>query len=363
MGASLFTLELIADALCGSAGNLAAAMLTSAPVPTQQGAPGLRLTGAAAPCPSLGLRLLDLAPALVDALDGEVFRSAPESRIAFGGRGKALVFELPESSVWRCDKGEHGVLQTPMPLLLMALARPPEAGAAAVLLASACVDLRQEVMHAALDGHGGGASACCPFKRLAFQMTSARDASCTLTLRCFLRLYAGGGRPISGGELLLEPNAVAPAPLPAPLPAELGGVAGERRSVETQTETLHESDAKRHESEPTSAATEHMHSRSRHQSHRHAAGDCFSNDVQSGDRCGVYFPSEIVMSCPETRNVGPMGGIATPECLSSLDLDTGNADSVAVCGGPAPGQTPDVASSLPLVSKLLRELWQVRSVT
>ena len=133
-------------------------------------------------------------------------------KVPFAGRGKALVVELPGP---RRGPGRGEAL----PLWLMALARRPAgqepedggpAGASAVLVASACVDLQQELAQAATDAR------CSPFRRCSFRLTPVQDAGCQLTLDCFLRVYEGGHRELAGGELLLEPSVLAPFPAAAP---------------------------------------------------------------------------------------------------------------------------------------------------
>merc|ERR1719198_239884 len=61
-----------------------------------------------------------------------------------------------------------------------------------------------------------GASSPCPFKRCSFSMTPVRDSGCALTVECYVRLYAGSQRPVTGGELLLEPSAILPGTHSAP---------------------------------------------------------------------------------------------------------------------------------------------------
>lgn len=164
------------------------------------------LSGAtgAADRPALGLRLLDLPPVVVLAPEGETFApTLTESEVRFNGRGKALVFRLPRNFLQR-RKGPGD----PLPLWLLALAVENEGSAAAVLLASTCVDLRCEVLRAAASAHRSGFAGPRPFRRAVLALTAVHDESCSLELDCYLRVCADDNQPSEAGPVLLEPAAV-----------------------------------------------------------------------------------------------------------------------------------------------------------
>jgi len=217
MSGQCFTVELIVEGIRGpdrflnavlAAGDGAADSLGSAsPSATAAALAKSRIT------PALGLRILDLPHAVIEAPEGEVYGTRivkpGECHIAFGGRGKALMFEVLEDS------------DAPLPLWLMALVKrpapdapfgdmqaqsgtPTAAAASAVLLASACVDLLAEVRACASRG-ARHSNAVCAFRRCSFQLVGVHDACCSVVLDCYFRVYAGSHQPLAGGELLLEP--------------------------------------------------------------------------------------------------------------------------------------------------------------
>ncbi|CAE7477599.1 pks3 [Symbiodinium pilosum] len=145
--------------------------------------------------PALALRFLDLEPAIVQA---DAITETSSELLNFHGRGKAMVLELP------C-----GMLEETLPLWLMALAlQPAEADSGArraTLLASACINLQQEVARA---NSPPACSAPTVFRRSCFRMTSAHKSLPDLQLACYMRVYAGAHQPFAGEELLLEPVAL-----------------------------------------------------------------------------------------------------------------------------------------------------------
>lgn len=231
---TVYTLELIADSLRGPASFLAsvAAAVGLEPEPgvaaNQEHTSPSVLAAKGLVKPALGLRILDLPHVVLEAPEDEVYATAASSCcgevadggeetelcLSFGGRGKALMFELLEDS------------REPLPFWLMALAMCPDQAAAcaagtdaprpvaaAVLLASACVDLQAEVS-IVREGARSAEGGACAFRRCTFRMSAVRDTGCSLTLDCFFRIYTGTHRPLVGGELLLEPALVQPPQTP-----------------------------------------------------------------------------------------------------------------------------------------------------
>jgi len=314
---NLFTLELIAQSLKGSAGAALLNILKAKSA--DDGSPGR---------PALGLRLLDLAPVLIEAPVGEVYGSSAGSCVAFGGRGKALVFELPGPVHGHSNK-------EPLPLWLMVLSRQPDPEAPSVLMASACVDFRGD-MHAAATA--GGASSPCPFKRCSFRMTPVKDAACALTLECYVRMYAGSQRPVTGGELLLEPSAILPgAHLPPQPPC---------CTAETQTESP-VSPA------PAEASATQIAQETLQREEQRQLSEASNGYPAASTNTGAFFPAEI--------SVGAARGDTTTSSAAATGTAQRTAEVTSLPG--ASPATPAVASSLPLVSKLVRELLQIRSIS
>lgn len=380
MGGALFTLELIADGLCGPLGSLMATL--AAPAATSATSSlSAASTALGIGRPALGLRFLDLAPVLIDAPEGSSFGSATRSRVKFEGRGKALAFELP-------DMANGTAHNSPMPLWLLALAKQPGTESSAVLLASACIDLRGEIARAASDRCAGEAAAC-PFRRCAFRMTAVRDAGCALTLECYLRVYAGEQRPVTGGELLLEPSAVS------------GGIFGsvdhaapEQCCAATQTEDVDSPEgasAEAHSRNPEEQAPQGKSPLPLDVSATSAAGATPDQEGQSNapllqrsaHRPGgrdAFFADEILVHHPpgdrktnaaaQSRASGHTARIntASPTAhASSSRSPTASQVGAARLDDDDPGTggtqgSPAVSSSLPLVSELVRELFQIREI-
>mmetsp|Transcript_117348 Transcript_117348/g.203915 ORF Transcript_117348/g.203915 Transcript_117348/m.203915 type:complete len:376 (-) Transcript_117348:54-1181(-) len=374
MGGALFTLELIADGLCGPLGSLMAALAKPA---AAAAAGGVSAADAALGIgrPALGLRLIDLAPVLIEAPVDASFGVSASSRVKFGGRGKALAFELPSMPGDNLQTGPPAT--SAMPLWLLALAKQPGTETS-VLLASACVDLRGEIARAAADRCSGEAAAC-PFRRCAFRMTAVRDAGCALTLECYLRVYAGEQRPVTGGELLLEPSAVSVGifgdhPVHEP-PVR------EQRCAETQTE-----EPECPEEAPTA---ERSPSAQRGSAGATSAAGVtpIQEEVQrprasQGGR-NAFFAEEITVQNPpgrgarrasaEVRSVARAAEVRTG-LGRTADTVHATSPNVAVAGAPldddghgadriqASPASPEVSSSLPLVSELVRELFQIREI-
>lgn len=316
-GGALFTLELIAQAVKGSAGASLLSMLQAQPEGSGT-ASSLR--------PALGLRLLDLPPVVIDAPEAEGYGTSSGSRVAFAGRGKALVFEFPDLV--------DSQLSKPLPLWLMALARKTDPDSPSVLMASACVDFRDDLMHAAAQakhlGGKAGVSSPCPFKRCSFRMTPVRDAGCALTVECYVRLYAGSQRPVTGGELLLEPSAVLPE---APRSVLTHCVA------ETQTEPPEQPPV---EEDP--AQKKAIEVAPSPKASRRSPSPKASRSPLSQTSSGTFFPAEI-----------RVGNI-------SRDKQTNGAAAGLRTSREASPSSPKVTSSLPLVSELVRELWQIKEI-
>lgn len=284
MDGALFTLELIADSLRGPVSLLSSLAAARGTERRPAGESNIR--------PALGLRLLDLPHVLLEPLDGEVCYGTADTaggkcQIIFGGKGKALTFELLDDS------------EEILPLWLMALVRchqqvgreegtPPGAPAAAVavLIASACVDLRAEVQRAReVHRHGSIGSA---FRRCTFRMTAVQNLGGALCLDCYFRVYAGEHRPLAGGELLLEPSVLAPPQVMA-----AGEEKAENEAEETQTKKPEQATvaSKTEESgdgagedaqaKPLSACSEFQHNWQR-----------VSRQSMMGD---VFFPGEILL--------------------------------------------------------------------
>lgn len=343
MSTELFTLELIADCLWGPSGSCSQEPEEE---PLQ---------------PALGIRVLDLPCFSIDAPEGEDFEDEEDSCISFASRGKALVFELPEALI------ESG---TPLPLWLMLLAKRG-ASVAATLLASACIDLRSEVLKAMQHERRGALAGPVAFRSCSFRMSPVIDQGCRVTLNCFVRLYAGAHQPLSGGELLLEPAAMLSVDTAGPQRP----TSTKRCSAETQTEAP-PALAPALEKPPLESPGEGTASEAK----KIAAGDLRLTaerrprtplppppaDPGSSEemsramkKLGAFFPEEICLGgeLPGTSTIlttsAELGGVLTTELTAPSTLPELTK---------APGEVT-VSSSLPLVSELLRELWQIRSVT
>jgi len=381
MGGVLFTLELIADSLQGPV-LLPPTALASAP-------------------PILGVRLMDLAPEFLDAPEGETYSPAVSSCVSFGGRGKALVFELADQLLH-----DHEACGRPLPLWLLALAairpstarrseatRAASATAAAatkaaggsVLVASACVDLRQEVLHAQeaarrSSEHTSNPSAS-PFRRCGFKFTAVHGPSSELTLSCFFRVYEGRHIPMTG-TALLQPAAVAAALPVAPVMPSSGAQAQDcsvssrgaskqgpsqqwqqqqQRDAVTQTELT----AQVHAAAATALAAmvlEGTH-RSCH-SQTTAEGPQQAQLPSQSGRGTAFFADEIRVHGGEVpAHVDASATVV--QCHSAAFADTlPSASEAADPTTPSPysGRPPEVSPSLTLVSELVRELWQIRSI-
>jgi len=328
----LLTVELVAESLQGSAGRA-----VSQKSPERQ-------------IPALGVRLLDLAPAVIEAPDTEAFGASAESFVSFNGRGKALVVEMPIAASEAAE---------PIPLWLLALAlQPAGVTRSAVLLASACIDLRQEVLRAI--SVKGGTSAPCTFRRCSFRMTPVRETSCNLQLDCFLRIYTGSHQPISGTELLLEPIAVAGAASPrrGGLLQGLGPRQPEQSTVETQTqpESIAASGTLEKQKQPKAvSASSTVETQTQPEAVEEVRPKVSTTSALPSrpavDRVdGVFFADELRVQSAEPPQEQALDGPASPEVPK-----TGLEDCIA--RGP-----PDVPSSLPLVSELVRELYQIRAL-
>lgn len=350
MKSALYTLELLADTLCGSAGAIASDVVEDNQSDIRSKSSSSR--------PALGLRLLDLPPAVLEAPTGQAFGTLRSSRVSFRGKGKALVFELPELFLQQ---------EEPVPLWLMALAMQPDS-ASAVLVASACVDLRQEVTRAAavFKQCSGTLATGNTFRRCSFRMTAVRDGNCDLTLDCFLRLYAGGHQPLTGNELLLQPVAVAPsvtieetykrASVPRPAVTDTP-LLKDCRTTETQTEAF---------SDP--APPDNLQSCSNMQIQQGTlpadADDVFfGNEIHLKSSLGVYSRPEPLseISVSKGHDHTPQG----PACPAGDAIHESSEEALAL-EPKATIQVPaedscSAQGSLPLVSELVRELWQMRN--
>jgi len=324
-----------------------------------------------------------------------------QGSISFGGRGKALIFELPEKDV---------VDTAALPLWLMALVRqPPSAtdalapaegaaasaqGSTAVLFASACVDLREQVRVAAAsarcssnDCGGGAAASPVAFRRCSFRMTAVRDADCSLELDCYLRVYAGSHRELSGGELLLETSTMLPfAGPPAvvrdgqddaevycgadssrqgnrilPRASSLSSRAGSSERGGS-LEVLNAAPA----TLPPPSARAAQPSATR-PSWPGPGGCALGGGTGVGD---TFFPGEIRLAgtAPARHTANAPAADATAAAahapavaaaLAGAQIGDQEAQPTAAQLAALP---PDVVSTLPLVSQLLREMRQIRSV-
>ena len=332
MGTSLFTLEFVVDALCGPAG--CASQLTETR-------------------PAIAVRLLDLSPVVVDAPDGERFASMEDSKVSFEGRGKALVFDLPN---FYLDDAS-----TPIPLWLMALDNRVcgmASASTAVLLASACVDLRTEVLRAVAVGLRGGPS---PFRPVTFQLTPVNDAECVLTLGCFVRLYAGDRE--DSNEACLEPAIIAPGsanasvgvdPFVSTKKSHRAKATSRCRTTETQTEV-----ARSPADLPSETKLE-----------TESQVQVVTPQPVFGEKGrAAFFPGEIHVSqsgCPgRGKAEAPEPAVSSGAERAATHV-VGNSHRGLQGPSESQGSTRELQqlpSSLPLVSQLLRELCQIRNVT
>lgn len=344
-GFTLFTVELIADSLLGP---ISAALASAGPNRGQ---------------PVLGLRLLDLPPSVLEAPEEEEVADGPSGRFRFGGRGKALMIELPDAML----EARGG----PMPLWLMLLVRDPERPSnVATLIASACVDIRTEVDRASSHGRQG-ACAPCPFQRCTFTMTAVRNAGCEIRLDCLLRIFAGVQQPPLGSETLLEPAAVAVFAPGASLGSgdrKTGGSSvsslAEREDTKQSCAVQTQTDADVDETSKPSAAA--------------SPADVFGTSMPSPDRVEVVCPTPPCKDGAFFPDEMRFGQVAVPselareeerphpvECRARSDVTASSSvlgplseKYSAVANGP-----PSVPPSLPLVAEMLRELWQIRSIS
>jgi len=426
MGGALFTLELIAESLWG-------------PVllPATAGIDSSRLSSAP---PALGLRLLDLATELLEAPEGEAYSPALSSRVSFGGRGKALVFELPDQFLH-----EYKARDRPLPFWLLACAavEPSTAGrseatttvasaaaaaktAGTVLLASACVDLRQEVLHAQrvarLSSEHSNSPSLCPFRRCGFQLTTVHGLGSALTLECFFRVYAGSHIPPTDAALL-QPAAVAAAVPVAPSIPTSGVRAKDccvgnrgssmqgppQRDAATQTERIAHFPAAAAATALAALVMEGT-QRSRHsQTPAKGPHQAVATVAQLPSQSGggvAFFADEIRIhggvvpsQVDEPATVGPAldHGVAAAAAAEAASAEaeaetihfhgasSGLAETLSTVAAnpttPQPhgagrteaanlitpsqfsGGPPEVSPSLNLVSELVRELWQIRSIS
>jgi len=424
MGGALFTLELIAECLRG-------------PVllPAGSGIDSSKLSSA---LPTLGLRLLDLPLELLEAPEGEAYNPVVSSCICFGGCGKALVFELPDQLL-------HEYESRGRPLAFAAI-RTSTAGrsegaaktAGAVLLASACVDLRKEVLHAQqvarLSSEDGSNASLCPFRRCGFQLTAVHGPGSALALECLFRVYAGSHIPMTGAAVV-QPAAVAAAvPVSPVMPISSArmkdcsvGSSGSsmegspQRDAATQTEpiahvhaasaatalatlVLEETQRNRHSQTPAeglyqlvgNVANVPSHSKSgdaffadeirvhgsvvpAHSDVPATAAPAFEHGTAAADaeaeakakrlRRRSSVLTEILPTTAEAANPSATLPhiIGTPEAVTPItpSPNSGAPPEAANPITPSPfgGGPPEVSPSLNLVSELVRELWQIRSIS
>eukprot|EP00928_Gymnodinium_smaydae_P055240 TRINITY_DN38834_c0_g1_i1.p1 TRINITY_DN38834_c0_g1~~TRINITY_DN38834_c0_g1_i1.p1 ORF type:complete len:399 (-),score=55.15 TRINITY_DN38834_c0_g1_i1:110-1219(-) len=362
-GYALFSVELVADRFSGPVGSAVTFSATEH---------GVR--------PALGLRLLDLTTAVLEAQEGETYGRYADSQVRFGGRGKALSFKLPLPTAREHHSESPPLSLDPLPLWVMALARQTRGGhiadgstsgaSPAVLLASACVDLRAEVARAWPGLFGQATSLAVaptsgtPFRRCGLRLTPVSDGGCALTLECYLRVYAGSQRPLMGGELLLQPALLQPSR--ASEQAALTPAAA--TSVETQTEEpsqpsqpvlgaeIGAGDAR--QQAPVTAtlpvgssspAWADVGPRAELSTER---GRIQPRGVGPAPKTGAYFADEITL-----RGSGcglPLHGAMPASTAAAVAPEAAGRSCTA---------GPEVSGSLPLVAELLRELWQIRSVS
>lgn len=347
-GFTLFTVELVADSLFGP---ISVALDTAGPSPGR---------------PALGFRLLDLPPSILEAPeDGKEVSEAVGNRFSFGGRGKALMIELPDAMLEACVE--------PIPLWLMVLVRDPERPTnVATLVASACVDLRAEVDRAA-GYRRQGLCAPCPFQRCTFKMTAVRNTECVLQLECLLRIFAGSQQPPLGGEPLLEPAAVAVFAPGAILRSDdrsvgtssLQSSAGReviKQSCTAQTQTTVETD----ETSTPLLATAPTGSSGTSAPHLDRTAHIVAPNLPRKD--GAVFPGEMCFGRMGAMPSDPARAEESPRPAASRALSEVSPSSSVL--GPLPGDyasaamgPPSVPPSLPLVAEMLRELRQIRSIS
>lgn len=318
--------------------------------------------------PTLLLQLLDLPPAIIDAAEGEAYGPGLGHRISFSGCGKALVFEL-------LDGHMEG---NPVPLWLMALgqrgsSREVGTDSPSVLIASTCVDLGSDVRRAAV---ANVPARLCPFRRCCFRMTSVAGAGCSLSLECYLRLYAGAQQPSGTLELpLLESSAAAPEMPPTmavgvQAPSPSWATAGHHSGLAMEA-------AARDEDEASTRAASPQHAAATLPGRVAAASPKRMTPAR-----GVYFAEEIHLGPSRYGGEGVGASPAAPASPTTATTSPiAHVEGSSVRHTPVPvrdaaGQmdTEDasqefsspriqVAESLPLVSELVRELLQIRNIS
>eukprot|EP00746_Dinoflagellata_sp_MGD_P163365 gnl/MRDRNA2_/MRDRNA2_91349_c0_seq1.p1 gnl/MRDRNA2_/MRDRNA2_91349_c0~~gnl/MRDRNA2_/MRDRNA2_91349_c0_seq1.p1 ORF type:complete len:366 (+),score=56.92 gnl/MRDRNA2_/MRDRNA2_91349_c0_seq1:61-1158(+) len=323
--------------------------------------------------PAVGVRFLDLPAVVIDAPAGQGFPPS-EGSIAFHGRGKALLFELPQKLV------AEGSTQVPLPLWLTVLARPQHAVGSeqAFLVGSACLDMRAEAAAAAL-GRPSTLDTPIPYRACTIQITSVRGIANALRLQCRLRLFRVHGdhhlrNGIEPGETRLEHQTVIESDQsPTELNVSSGshGVAAVNQatkeikptavsvavqancpqSISTQTENQQSCGLVPHSSEIVAGA-------------RPVESNTWADLAQVGGELGqasVRLPGEVRVGqvrFPEEIHVLPVA-LGAP----AIELQTNSSPSG---GSPAVKSMPQVAtgkeSSLPLVAQLTRELCQLQEL-
>lgn len=329
--------------------------------------------------PALGIRFLDLPAVVIDAPDGQGFPIA-EGHIPFHGRGKALLFELPQTVV---ETNSH----VPLPLWLTTLARPKHAvrPEQAFLVASACLDMRKEAASAAV-GRPSTLDSPVPYRACNISMTSARGVSGALGLQCRLRIFQvyhdhQMRNGISPGETRLEHQAVIesvqhPAALKTTSAVD-GSVAAVGNSASAVSVAVQancmESVSTQTDEQPAYAAPS---SSGCNLETTKPVADTWADLAAAGGEQqspSLHLPGEVRIgrvNFPKEIHVLPlaMGGHALP-----LEVGANAMSQPSVAPGkyamPQPGVAPASSavskvasreSSLPLIAKLTQELCQLQ---
>eukprot|EP00403_Amphidinium_massartii_P017795 CAMPEP_0178413992 /NCGR_PEP_ID=MMETSP0689_2-20121128/22809_1 /TAXON_ID=160604 /ORGANISM="Amphidinium massartii, Strain CS-259" /LENGTH=323 /DNA_ID=CAMNT_0020035273 /DNA_START=164 /DNA_END=1131 /DNA_ORIENTATION=- len=274
--------------------------------------------------PLLVLRLLDLESVQVDGPAGEMHRlDKEENQVNFRGCGKALSFHLPSSSTEA----------KPVLLWIMALGKVPGAKQEKVLCASACLDVTEEVQGESKPSGRG-------FQRCTLRMTPAPDIQGTWSLDCYVRLYPGSPQSVQGHELLLQASSVKAVSLQPQGQAAM-------RTQSTQTDRP-ESREEATSSSRSTAQTQLMWPRPLPRQ---------QGRIRDAD---TFFPEELAVRKSGSSLAG--ASRAYQEQERSLGEQARGGEHIAD-RAKENATAPDVAPALPLVAELLRELYQIRSIT
>lgn len=343
--------------------------------------------------PALGIRFLDLPAVVIDAPNGQCFPAA-EGCIPFDGRGKALLFELPQTIV---QESTH----VPLPLWLTVLARPQHAVSSeqAFLVGTACLDMRAQALCAAV-GRPSTLDSPVPYQSCAVGMTSARGIRDALQLQCRLRLFRVYDddrmrNGIAPGETRLEHQAVIvsdqqPKVSHATAPVDRASVedAAHTASLVAVSNATAPVDGRRLELRANAAsvgvqvtgvqtastqtddypASPGPSPSGIHTGPRVATSNAWEDlaaAVEEHKPSSVHLPGEVHVGrvhFPEEVHVLPVAPGAAPINLATTALPQPCPAPIAAAATNAPQLASNKESSLSLIAKLTQELCQLQGV-